>query len=85
MTDREKMLRRIQIGKFVQWELHIFLDTNPDNREALERLEIETKKNQKLVEEFECKYGPLREPTGDNNRFLWISSPWPWENEEECD
>jgi len=85
MTEREKLLRKIQTSKFVMWELHIFLDTHPNNREVIMRYENEKKKCEKLMEEYENKYGPIKEPKNETNRFSWISSPWPWENEEVCD
>ena len=82
MTEREKLLRKIQMGKFSEWEYHIFLDTHPENTDAIKKLEHLKSKNKKLVEEYESKYAPIKEPVNENNRFSWISSPWPWENGE---
>ena len=82
MTEREKLLKKIQMGKFSEWELQIFLDTHPNNTEAINKLDALKEKNKKLVEEYENKYTPICEPINKNNRFSWISSPWPWENGE---
>ena len=82
MIEREKLLKKIQMGKFSEWELHIFLDTHPDNIEALNKFEAVKAKNKKLTEEYERKYAPICEPINEHNRFAWISSPWPWENGE---
>ena len=87
MTEREKLFNKIQMGKFAQWEYQIFLDTHPDNEEAIRKFEQLKNKTKKLIDEYESKYAPIIEPVNEKNRFSWISSPWPWENEngeEDC-
>ena len=44
MNERKTLLKRLQIADFVLKEVHLFLDTHPENREALEYF----KKYQKL-------------------------------------
>ena len=74
MTEKEQLMRRIQASKFVAWEIKIYLDTHPSDRNALRRLREEEEKLQALKEEYEENYG--------QNRWAWINSPWPWETGE---
>lgn len=81
MTMREKLMRQISANAFAAWELHIFLDTHPDNCDAAKKLAEVQAKQKKLVETYEASYGPINETTRDSNRWAWISDPWPWEQE----
>jgi spore coat protein JB len=60
---------------FAAWELRLYLNTHPDDCEAL-----------RLFEEYECT---LREKSyattfvpgcKGRNRWNWLDDPWPWEN-----
>ncbi|MDD5953303.1 MAG: spore coat protein CotJB [Oscillospiraceae bacterium] len=81
MTEREKWMRQISAYGFAAWELHIFLDTHPDNCDAAKKLEEAQKKQKALVEKFEAKYGPINETSRSANRWAWVTGPWPWEQE----
>ncbi|MBR4867651.1 MAG: spore coat protein CotJB [Clostridia bacterium] len=86
MSERESLLRRISVARFAAWELHIYLDTHPHDKQALKKFEeYQTKANQ-LTAEYERKYGPLtaNDVYGDSS-WQWIHSPWPWECQEMCD
>lgn len=78
------LLRRLSSIDFSMWELHIYLDTHPNDTEALALLEKYNLKRTALVEEYENKYGPLntREVTPSNS-WRWIANPWPWDYSEE--
>ena len=43
------------------------------------------KKLNDLRQTYEKKYGPLTTDDSMQNKWRWIKSPWPWENEEEID
>lgn len=81
MTEREKMLRKLSAAEFAAHELHIYLDTHPDDTSAADALAIYEKQSGKLREEFEAKFGPLT-AGDDGNRWAWIADPWPWNNQE---
>lgn len=82
MTTREQLLKKLSASQFSAWETHMFLDTHPDNHEALEDLKRLTEQTKALTREFEQNYGPLtiKNVYGDK-RFEWLDSPWPWEAE----
>ena len=86
MSEREKLLRRLSAAQFAAWEMHVYLDTHPDNAEALASYKKYSRRADELTAEYEQKYGPLT--TGDSlgsNSFDWINSPWPWETERVAD
>ena len=83
MSPREALLSKISVARFAAWELHIYLDTHPKDKQALKRFEqYQTQANQ-LTAEFEEKYGPLTagDTFGDSS-WDWINAPWPWECQE---
>lgn len=82
MNNADKLLREISEYKFLILELHIYLNSHPyDEKIAKELDEYSTKVN-KLMQEFEEKFGPIMQTSMKANRWAWIANPWPWENEE---
>ncbi|MCH5352291.1 MAG: spore coat protein CotJB [Acutalibacter sp.] len=81
MSEKDALRRRIYAVEFAAWELHLFLDTHPNNNEAAAKLEEYRMRAEKLRKEFEEKYGPIGETTQNTSRWAWISDPWPWEKE----
>lgn len=39
MNEEQLMRKRYYAARFAVWELHLFLDTHPNNKEAARRLE----------------------------------------------
>lgn len=63
-----------QKANFTQWELRLYLDTHPHDREAqamLHRMMEEDKRNG-----YANAFLPRRD---DCNRWSWLDEPWPWE------
>ncbi len=81
MTEREKLLKKLSAVEFAAHELHIYLDTHPDDREAGKALDSYEKQSAGLRNEFESRFGPLTAGS-DGNRWAWIADPWPWNTEE---
>lgn len=81
MSEREALLRRLSSARFAAWEMHLFLDTHPNDRAAMESQRKYEERAQALMEEYQSKFGPLNSDDiyGDV-RWDWINSPWPWEN-----
>lgn len=63
--------------QFAMWELHLYLDTHPDDLSALSLYKRYQEKNEKLTREYEEKCGPLYS-TGDPG-VSWLKNPWPWD------
>lgn len=81
MTERERLLRRIATCDFAVVELHIYLDTHPNDQAAMAKLDEYLAKSNALRNEFIQNFGAIR--ASDTNAWDWISNPWPWDNTEE--
>ena len=82
MTERERLLKRLSSYDFAVTDLHIYLDTHPDDTEAAKVLSQYENKSSKLRAEFEEKFGPLSSDNESGNRWAWICDPWPWNTQE---
>ena len=84
MTEREKLLKRVQMFDFILVELNLFLDTHPDSEQALDYFEQYNYLKNQAVMQYQNKYGPLRaEDQSGTETFSWVKGPWPWESEAE--
>lgn len=79
MSDREKLLKSIAAEDFAVIELHMFMNSNPNNKEAARMLKEHDLKSKALRKQFEEMYGPLKSNQIEANRWAWISDPWPWD------
>lgn len=83
MSEQERLMRRIHAYHFAMWELHIYLDTHPNDCKAAKQYEEYEKMADELMAQYEAAYGPMHENSSNTSRWAWIASPWPWELEEE--
>lgn len=70
----------LQVLGFAIQELALYLDTHPNDKEALELYQSYQKLYHKGMMEYTQNCGPLNHmsPT-DSNKYSWINDPWPWE------
>ena len=77
--NSKMLLDKISAVEFAMWELHLYLDTHPEDLESVKLYNSYKEKRDCLVDEFESKYYSL---TSDNAQGVcWIKNPWPWEKE----
>ena len=69
--------------RFAIWDLHLYLDTHPDDQKAKELLDKYYDKYSEVKKEFVRQYGPL-EPGRYGNGNAWLKAPWPWVNGGDC-
>ncbi len=82
MKEREQLLRNIQIHGFSMLESAMFLDTHPEDADAMARYSSCRDETKQLINTYEMKYGPLT--TAGNyctDSWQWIDCPWPWERQ----
>ncbi len=79
MSEREILLKKLSTYSFATFDLHLYLDTHPNDKEIAQKLEDYRVKAIELRNEFESKYGPLTISQDNANRWAWIQNPWPWE------
>lgn len=83
MSDRTKMLKKVQQLNFVMIDVGLYLNNQPDSPAALalfrkyQELYLQAKK------EYEDTYGPLCYSgiNVERDGWSWIHDPWPWEVE----
>ena len=85
MNEQMRLMRQIRAQQVAEWELHIFLDTHPANRDAAKKLREVREKTAELVSKYEETYGPINENSANTSRWAWITGPWPWESSQEED
>ena len=76
--DKETLLKNIMSLDFSINDLSLYLDTHPDDRNALDKHSEYVKKYNELVSIYESKFGPLTLYT-EQNTWEWIDGLWPWE------
>lgn len=82
MGDRELLLKKLQAASFALDDIKLFLDSHPNDRNALECFCKYQKIYMELKREFEEKYGALMANHVDTSKgWTWIDNPWPWELE----
>ena len=79
--EQNRMLREIGILSFTIVELTLFLDTHPDNQEAMRHFDYYNRLKKEKCEEYSRLYGPLTlsQANGRGQEFQWTVTPWPWE------
>ncbi len=76
--SKTKLLRRVSALGFAMQEFRLFLDTHPDDTDALELFNNYKKKYDAAKDEYEKEYGPLT--LNGYNSDEWLKNPWPWDN-----
>ncbi len=85
MNQKQKALRKVQQYEFVVVELNEYLDTHPEDMQAVREMEKYVKLAKDAHDAYVKQYGcPLwvEEATAENGKWNWVSDPWPWELQE---
>ncbi len=70
----------LQVMAFAIQELALYLDTHPEDTEALELYRAYQKMYHDGAKEYSEKYGPLTHTHAVNSaKYNWLKDPWPWE------
>lgn len=79
-----KDLLDLTADAFSALDLQLYIDTHPENTDAIAVYNETVRALQKKQAEYIKSHGPLFSfiDVSDEKRFNWIDSPWPWENEE---
>jgi spore coat protein JB len=83
MIVSEEILKRElnEIG-FTLWELHLYLDTHPDDAAALAEYNMCAGKHRAAMAHYERLYGPINSISDEDlESWKWIQEPWPWEGD----
>ncbi len=81
--SKMEMLKALTALDFMAVDLQLFLDTHPNDKEALEKYNEVIKEGDMLRSQYEKQYGSLFSFRSYNHsdRFNWVDNPWPWKKE----
>ena len=68
--------------RFAMWDLHLYLDTHPDDEEKLCLLNSYKEKYASMLPEYESMCGPLNHGMGSG--CSWVNTPFPWVKGGAC-
>lgn len=75
------LLQQLQAIDFVLVELNLYLDTHPDDANAVQQYNRHVQERWKIAQEFETHYGPLQHfgHSYSDTPWRWDDAPWPWQ------
>lgn len=83
VNNREKSMtpiHELQTMAFALQELTLYLDTHPDDADALELYRKYQKQYHDLMMQYSEKCTPLSHAVPvDHKTYTWLDDPWPWE------
>lgn len=75
------LLEELQAIDFVIVDLNLYLDTHPNDEQAIQQYNQCVKESKRIKKEFEKQFGPLTSFGYSYSRhpWEWIEAPWPWQ------
>ena len=77
-TDNTPLGELMALGCAIN-ELGLYLDTHPDDSEALTLYTRYVQLFQEGRSRYESMYGPLQQTAVTEAGYTWLNDPWPWE------
>ena len=81
MNEQADMLTYIDALCFASIDLGLYLDINPDDKNAIELYNMYRTNLGEYMVMYQNKYGPITKTSDALNAYpwKWNDSPWPWE------
>lgn len=86
--DREQLLKKLTVMDFMATDLHLYLNTHPEDAEALKMFNEVVNQSTTVRKDYEKTFGPLTsfrsedvDENGTSPQWRWINNPWPWEKD----
>ncbi|MGE5456607.1 MAG: spore coat protein CotJB [Ignavibacteriales bacterium] len=82
MNEQAEMLTGVDAYGFAAHDLNLYLDVYPEDKKMIELFNQYRGEKNKVVGQYEQKYGPLSANSNAlvNVPWAWDMQPWPWEN-----
>ncbi|MCU9613734.1 spore coat protein CotJB [Caldibacillus lycopersici] len=76
-----QLLEELQAVDFVLVELTLYLDTHPNDQDAIQQFNYFAKESKRIRKVFEKQFGPLLQFGHSYSAYPWnwADSPWPWQ------
>ncbi|MCD7980991.1 MAG: spore coat protein CotJB [Clostridiales bacterium] len=79
-NEKRSLFQAVNRFGFALSDITLFLDTHPEDPDALDYYHQMNHMYKKISAEYESKYGPLTQFCGeDENVWKWAVQKWPWE------
>jgi spore coat protein JB len=79
-SNRQSAMKNLMAADFVAYELQLYLDTHPNDKEAMEKYTDAVSKAAVLRTEYENQFGPITAASAAGKLpWQWITSPWNWQ------
>lgn len=78
--NRSQLLQWINEVSFAVVEIVLYLDTHPDDADALAFFNHYNEERKRAIDLYSSAYAPLTiDLADDKNHWNWVTEPWPWE------
>jgi spore coat protein JB len=76
-----ELLEQLQAVDFALVDLTLYLDTHPQDYQAIQQFNQLAQKRKQLKKQYETSYGPLQQygNSYSNYPWNWDDTPWPWQ------
>lgn len=80
-SDKEALLLYVDAMSFAAHDINLYLDVYPNDNDMIQLFNQYKIEANKLMEEYQDKFGPLVVNSDATNKtpWTWDNSPWPWE------
>ena len=76
------LLRKVYEASFAVDDVILYLDTHPDDQDALNYYQYVSELRKQAMDAYEAQCGPLMiDEVWSDNYWTWVNNPWPWEGE----
>ena len=82
--NQKQLMEYVMMLGFCVVDMQLYLDTHPDDFEAIAVFNQYHANRKKLLQRMEVDFSPLKrdcivDAKGNKNHFSWIDGPLPWE------
>lgn len=80
--DQKKLLDYINAVSFALVDTTLYLDTHPDDQEAIDHFQQYQSARKRALKEYSQYFEPLTIDSAEvTDTFTWATDPWPWMKE----
>ena len=79
--NNNQMLWQMSAEQFAALDTQLYLDTHPNDANALEMLNKYRNNYSAYKKHYEDMYGPVTVNYSGHTNWDWLKDPWPWERE----
>ena len=84
LSNKETIMRQLMEAGFAMDDVVLFLDTHPENQNALRYYQVVRNMRDQAMAAYESQFGPLRYTDVTSSSWDWVTEKWPWEGGLRC-